>query len=449
MSDCRAGRETIDSEGCSRYSGGTMRRLDRLRTPRAALVAHLVVLGVGVVALLVVASREWFFYDDWYYLISAPGRLWAPHVGHWDTIPVLVFIAIQQVFGMDSYLPYAVPAILAHLGAVHLIWRISRRAGVRPWIATAFSVLLTFLGAGAEAIDWAVQIGYVGGLTAMLGAIVLLDRPRLRLPVGVAAAALMLAGVMCSGVALPFALAAAVIAWRRHGLLRAIAVVALPGLAWLTWFVLIGRTASTADRAVGTQILQVPQYAVEMLSDGVGRMFPIVVLGGLVFTALGTWWLVTLRRVPSRAIAAYVLFPVAPVFAVLTGFSRWGLGLETASSSRYVYVVVLSIAPLMALALSRFSTRAGTAPLAALVLLVALWNAGGLSIALLERIHRADTTRAELAATAVALRADPGCFANDVRPSPQWAPDVTVGALRAWLDAGWYHPVRVEPAACP
>lgn len=409
--------------------------------PSAPSVVHLGVLGVGLCFFAVAAARGWFFYDDWYFLRQRPEAVWEPHVGHWNAVPALVFLGVQRVFGMDHYLPFALPAILAHLGAVHLVWRLMLRASVRPWVATAVSVLLTFLGAGAEALAWAVQIGFVGAITAMLGAVLLLDRERLGVGRGVAVAVLALLAVASSGTSLPFLLVAFAISWLRHGGVRTVAVFAVPVAAAVGWFLVEGSAAGAPARATGlAELLTVPQYAVSMLTDGLGRVFPVATLGGLVAVALAVWWVFTCRSGERVTLAARLLFLAAPVFALLTGWSRVGHGLETATSSRYVYVVVVSVTPLMALGLDRLTRSVPTGPVVAIVLLVAAWNVGGAALALVERAHRVDQTRSELATAASVIRADPRCLADDARPSPQWAPDVTIADLRAWLGRGWYHP---------
>lgn len=424
---------------------------ERLSSPGAPLVAHLVVLASGFIVFALLAARAWFFYDDWYFLTLDPDEIWTPHAGHWNTVPAVVFLAIQRMFGMDRYLPFAVPAILAHLGAVHLVWRLSLRAGVRPWLATAFSALLTFLGAGAEALAWAVQIGFVGAIVGMLGVVLLLDGARLSLGRGIAVSALVLLSLASSGVALPFVPAAFALAWVRHGVLRAAAVFAAPLSAFVLWYLMQVGTEPTPGTASGLRgLLAVPEYAVVMLSNGLGRMFPLIVIGGLVFTALGVWWIFTIRFAETRKIPAYLLFLVAPMFALLTGVARTETGLGTATSTRYVYVVVISITPFMALCFDQATRQALLGPAVALVLIIAAWNIGGLALALSERIERVDGTRMELDAAAAAMRAMPGCLGADDHPSPRWAPDVTVEDLRRWIENGWYHPhpAPVDPQQC-
>ena len=101
-------------------------------------------------------------------------------------------------------------------------------------------------------------------------------------------------------------------------------------------------------------------------------MFLIAVLGGLVFVALGDWSLFTVRETfrspdPFRRVA-YRLLLVAPLFAMPTGYSRIGGELESAGSSRYVYVI--AIAQTLALGFDRLTRRASVLPAVVLVAIV-------------------------------------------------------------------------------
>lgn len=428
--------------------------LDRLRAPNAPIIVHYLVLVCGFLFFSLVAVRSWFFYDDWYFLRASPNILWDPHVGHWNTVPVLFFQAIQWLFGMDHYLPFAIPAILVHLTVVHFLWRIALRSGVRPWIATAISVLVTLLGAGSEALVWAVQIGFVGAIAGMLGCILVLDTPRLTVRRGIAASALVLASLATSGVAFPFILVAVILAVIRHGLLRTAGLFSVPIFCWVIWFLLSGHSAASVGRANGIgQLLLVPQFAITMVTEGLGNLFPVTVLGSIIFVALAIWWLFTLhtsafRSTDKKTLVPYLLFIAAPAFALLTGYSRIGLGLGTATSSRYVYVTVICIMPLMVLGLNRLTRSVSLIPVVVIVLIVAAWNLVPMATGFAERIHRTDSTRAQLAETAAVIRAYPGCLPAGLRPSPQWAPDATIDDLEAWIAHGWYNPKPV-PTTTP
>ena len=49
-------------------------------------------------------------------------QLLAPHNEHWSTAPYLIYRLLEAVFGIRSYWPYFLPAILLHLLVVHLVW---------------------------------------------------------------------------------------------------------------------------------------------------------------------------------------------------------------------------------------------------------------------------------------------------------------------------------------
>src|SRR5215207_9569405 len=103
----------------------------RVLTPGLVHVATLV---VGFAVLVVLGRGQWFVNDDWTILaLTDPMR---SHGGHWNTAATLLFGALFKVFGLTTYLPYLIPAIIAHLATVHVAWRLVLRVGVSPWLAT-------------------------------------------------------------------------------------------------------------------------------------------------------------------------------------------------------------------------------------------------------------------------------------------------------------------------
>ncbi len=154
------------------------RRLGHRPGTDAATAVHFVSL-LGAFAFWAWLDRGlWFFGDEWDFLITRglrygptnPESIWFPHNEHWSTLPVLLWRGLFSVFHLSSYWPYIVPVLVAQVGVMHLTWRLCRRAGVTPWVATAAVVLLGFLGAGAEDLTWGFQIGFVGSvLFGLLG----------------------------------------------------------------------------------------------------------------------------------------------------------------------------------------------------------------------------------------------------------------------------------------
>ncbi len=412
------------------------------------MIIHLAIVALGLLVFLVLAGRQWLFSDDWAFVAERQGLLFAPHVGHWSTVPYLVFLGIRNVFGIDHYLPFAVPVIVVHLLVAHLTWVVMRRIGVLPWIATAFSVLTVFFGVGSENILWAFQLGFVGAMAAMLAVIVILLRDQLGVRALVSIAALSTVAVATSGTALPLLFVAILIALTRHGLKRTLLALAPPVVIYAGWFLLVGRTAAPAGRAVGGQILLVPKYALSMLSDGLGLVFPIPILGVLLFVVLVVWWLYGIRSADRVSRPAFLLFLAAPVFALLTGYSRIGLGLNYATGSRYLYFAIFAMLPFIALGLSRVLGRFRLAilPAVVLVVVVGLCNAGTLAVQLHQREAAARETRTHLSAAADLVAASPTSYSPEQQPYTKWALDVQVSDLEDFVRFGWFHPVAYSAA---
>ena len=250
------------------------------RRRRVATGLHVASLVVGFVGVVLVNRDQWFFGDEWAFLgprgvLHGEPGLFAPHNEHWSTVPVLVYRALYSLFGVRSYLPYVVVLAVVHVAVAHLLWRVMRRSGVDVWVATALCVLFLFLGAGAENILWAFQIGFIGSVACGLGALLLLDRDTaFDWPPGrreVAVWAVLVLGLMCSGIGVPMVAVAAVAVllrrgFGRAGLRRAALVVSVPGAVYLAWLVLAGRDG-IGDRSV--DLSKLPAY----LGAGVSNAF--------------------------------------------------------------------------------------------------------------------------------------------------------------------------------
>ncbi|HEV3475794.1 MAG TPA: hypothetical protein VG602_10625, partial [Actinomycetota bacterium] len=116
---------------------------------------------------------------------------------------MLIYGALFAVVGLKTYLPYMAALLVFHAGVVHAVWRLMRRCGSHPWIATGAAGVLLVFGYGAANILWPFQISFVGALLVGLVQILLLDRDgpfgrRDALAVGVGTA-----GLLFSGIAVP------------------------------------------------------------------------------------------------------------------------------------------------------------------------------------------------------------------------------------------------------
>ena len=150
---------------------------------RLATLAHVATL-IGSFFFWAWLDRDlWFFGDEWDFLVrrgltygpANPRSIWFPHNEHWSTLPILLWRGLYNTFHLSSYWPYLVPLLLTGIGVMHVTWRLCRRAGVEIWVATAAVGLLGFLGAGAEDLTSAFQIGFVASVLFGLLAFDLLD----------------------------------------------------------------------------------------------------------------------------------------------------------------------------------------------------------------------------------------------------------------------------------
>jgi hypothetical protein len=321
----------------------------------------------------------WFFQDEWDFLVRrglgfAPAShrsIWFPHNEHWSTLPILLWRAIYGLFHLGSYWPYLVPLLLVQMVVMHLVWRWCLRAGVDPWVATAASALAGFLGAGASDFLSAFQVTFVASVMFGLIAIDLVERPdqRADAPASVA----LLASLMCSTVGDAMVVASAVVLFARRPPRRALGVLALPVASYAIWFAALGRPSISApqDHFSLTTLTTLPGYIWFSLSTGLGVTFNYTDAGAALVIGLAAWVIWHMRALWQDNPSALGLCAAAVAFWALAGLGRdTTAGASTAIVSRYVYVGVVVLIPVMAKLLSSVSGYPA-ARLAVVVLLVA------------------------------------------------------------------------------
>jgi hypothetical protein len=408
--------------------------------------AHYATLIVAIPILAVLARNQWFFFDDWTFIEQISGPL-DPHNGHLSLLPLALYRGLLGIFGLSVYWPYWLLVLVAHLALVHLVWRSMLRSGVLPWIATFLATVLFFVGAAAENILWGFQVGFVGALALGVAAILILASDKLTVPTIAAVNVLAVAAFASSGTSIPLVAVAVLVGLRRHRVLKTVFALALPIALYATWYLTIGRLSqlpSTA-RTAGEVLLGVPEYALAMFEGGFERMTPIPLAGGLLLIVLIAWLFMRPKAIVAPAtLVAYALFLAGMGFALLTGYTRLGLGIDAAASERYVYVTILFSAPLLGIILSKVVQR-GWVPLSAVcvfIVLVAGNNLGMLIVTASNEGEREQGSRTRmLDALSVAL-ADRSQAHVDEFPDPEWAPSITVGDLIALHDQGLINPER-------
>ena len=165
-------------------SGGRLRKF-AVHPATAAWAFALYVAGGGLYYLVVQIPGRWFHADEWQALTAIGSGTIADllddHYQHWITLPLLVYRLLFQVFGLNSYAPYAAVALGFHLAVVVMVRVVMRRSGVAPWTATIFAAVLVLFGPGDQNILWGYQITMTGALLFGLVHLVLADRPGRRI----------------------------------------------------------------------------------------------------------------------------------------------------------------------------------------------------------------------------------------------------------------------------
>ena len=194
--------------------------------------------------LLAYWSRgEWFGSDDLGYgvrLATEPlghALLHPPPDKYLIAFPLLIYKALFETFGMDSYRPYRVTSILLVLLSAGLLFVILRRR-LPDRFAIPPTLLMLFFGAGSEVVVNPVRLPSQFALAAGLGMMLALERRDRR--ADLAAVILLTISLASHPVGISFAAAGAVMiilssrdGWRR------LWVIAIPGALFAAWWLFI------------------------------------------------------------------------------------------------------------------------------------------------------------------------------------------------------------------
>lgn len=373
-------------------------RWDAWRCSAVLLGVLLAVTGVG---LAYATRHEWFYIDEWTFIVDRTGRhpavgILVPHNGHPSVVPALVWRGIWQLVGLRSYLPYLVPVLVLHLVDVTLVWVLSRRSGAGPWSCLAVAAIAAIGGVGAADITWAFQIGFLGSLAGALGAALLVDRAadraavgapseqlrwRRRLPLG--AWVLLTLSISCSLMAVPLAVLPFGTAWARSGLRAALKLVSVPALllgAYLAVYghLLFGGSGQAPDP------FSVSRFALAGIESVLAATTGVPGSTVVAFVVV----LVALRRGVLGAGAPLATAGLATVLAeyLFVGVGRASQGPAAATAGRYAYVALIVGLPAVAVLMTRLvqpgPVGPGDPPVALPVRRVALPAALAVAVAL-------------------------------------------------------------------
>jgi hypothetical protein len=412
---------------------------------------HVASLVGAFLFLLWVNRRQWFNLDEWNFLIDRHAfagdgvSIWEPHNEHWSTTPVLLYRGMFAVFGVRTYLPYLLVNIGFHLLVVHLLWRVMRRNGVEPLLATCACAVLAVFGAGWENLIAAFQYQFFGPLVFGLLALLVVPEQGGLARRDVLVIALLVVGLTFSGTGITMVVVVTLVALIRRGLLVAAVTAAVPAAVYGVWYLAYGRdgTVDVPQLSFDATLKLLPSYVWHGLVSAVDGYTGLAGVGAVALVLLGVVVVRSARPAPSAWTVPLAMTLGAVTFLTLTGSRRAGLGVATAGAARYVYVVTVLLLPLMALAIDR-ATRRRPMRLWILVGLTAVFLIVQTTLLNTEANDWADIEQEQkdriVAAAQLAREGERFVFQA---PVPQFIPNLTIDEI-ATLDRDGKLPGNVE-----
>jgi hypothetical protein len=402
-----------------------------------------------LVILVVAGQGQHFFRDDWAFIggkldaLPFPDLYLLPHNEHWSLLPILAFRTLRATVGVGSYWPYLGLLLLLHLGVTHVLWRLMLVTGSKPIVATALAAIFSVLGAAAEDMVWAFQIGFVGSTLLGISAVYLAVTGTVNWRKTAFLASLTLASLATSGVGLAYLIVVPLLlAWRQWR--YAIAAFGLPLLVYVMWYSIYGRSLTHPPSVSVTVPLTVGAFVALGLVAALTEYFGFetttlgffLIIGVLILAALTLAcrdWMANrtlARRIPvAMCVGAVVFFGTAAL-------ARGGVGLKIATSSRYVYVAMALLIPGLALLISSGVDRhpkliSAVVPIA---MVIAVSNIFQLFTYAAQNRQDTDTSRRVLVAAADLVRSNGPVFVSQL-PEPLLAPDLSTTDLTSrYLD---------------
>ena len=327
------------------------------------------------------ARNQWFYLDEWNFLVDRSIRptgddlnIFAGHNGHWSTFTVLGHRVLFKLFGVRTYAPYLVVLFAFHLALCHFLWRLLLRVGTQAWTAVAAIAIFAVLGAGWENLLWAFQWQLFGPLLFGVGALLLIRTTGRTQRNDVIAAGLLVLAVATSGTGITATAVVALALLLRQRFHALVFVIGPAALAYSAWFLLVGRTEPSPSfvQPFSTAVQSIPAYVWRGLTDAVDLSTGLAGVGAIVI--IGITIFAARQAQPRQEPWPLVLAPAAGAvfFLALTTLKRSGLGVATAGSSRYIYLIVVLLLPLATLAFDHITLKRKLRPIILALLTAAL-----------------------------------------------------------------------------
>lgn len=319
--------------------------------------------SVGVVAIISFAlslwinRHTWFIGDDFAiltdrYFAASDGNwsqaLLLPHNDHLVALPILVFIGLGNVFGLDNHLVYMLPAIFMHIAILLAVAIILKKRCASTLTALSAVCCVAFMSAGYEVLMMATNMAHVAPIFLGLYQLILVDHDGDISKRDIVATLLGVIAVICAGTSIPLIVMIALFLVLQRQYKRAVLIAVPPAALWLMWFVEYGMlnhgVKGDTQYTTFNKTEQIAQYVIKGLQ---GSLEAISHIGGsstflIILCFLGLYK----KSIMSKAILMPFCMAVGSVmFYFITGFSRVTFGSPV--SSRYVYLGAIFIIPLV------------------------------------------------------------------------------------------------------
>ena len=319
--------------------------------------------SVGVVAIISFAlslwinRHTWFIGDDFAiltdrYFAASDGNwsqaLLLPHNDHLVALPILVFIGLGNVFGLDNHLVYMLPAIFMHIAILLAVAIILKKRCASTLTALSAVCCVAFMSAGYEVLMMATNMAHVAPIFLGLYQLILVDHDGDISKRDIVATLLGVIAVICAGTSIPLIVMIALFLVLQRQYKRAVLIAVPPAALWLMWFVEYGTlnhgVKGDTQYTTFNKTEQIAQYVIKGLQ---GSLEAISHIGGsstflIVLCFLGLYK----KSIMSKAILMPFCMAVGSVlFYSITGFSR--VTFDAPTSGRYVYLGAICIIPLV------------------------------------------------------------------------------------------------------
>ena len=320
---------------------------------KAPLITFIALLVTGSVWLALVPGRAaWAASDDWRMVGTHAWTLTGlltDHNQHFSLVPILLYKSLFAAFGFHPFWPYVAITILLHACVVVTVRMIMVRSGATPWIATICASSLIFVQGGSVVVSqFQMSLGLALALTAFI-----LAMNRSAAWTLVIAAVCAVGAVASSGISLPIIAAAFIVAWRRQGLVRAIAIAAPAGVVYAAWWLTYRPDMQVTLRPPAGQWLPPAAWNVVMGLGGL-RISALVLLGA---TIAGVTIALVVRRTGLRWLEPGVLAVAALIMLVLVYAGRGYSPPTGIGFARFVYLAAAQVLPLVAVAATVLARR--------------------------------------------------------------------------------------------